>query len=250
MVGWQAIRARPPVASRGVDRARDSVVEHATGRQRREGAELRAQGMRSSTWTRLQWWTYPGPQSPATARPAHERRPAPRCGADDRKDAVLCPDQPSSPAAVRPRSQRRGDGAQRVEVPARNLGGHDENDRPARQAHVAAHQELNHLRPMRPGHGHHAGSKPVSMQHQSGAQRPARSPATWAARRPGQLHPRRAPVQPLLDVYAGSDNSNLALSFQVVRSTTGATRLATRGPPSPFPSAGTTPMTRPLHTRS
>lgn len=200
------------------------------GRQRRERAELRAQDVRRPTGARLRRWTQPWPQPPGTACPAHKRGPAARRGADDRKRTVLRPDQPSGPAAVRPRSQRGGDHTERVEVPPGDLSRHDEHDRPACAAHVATRQDLRDLDPMRSAYERRPWTQAVPVQHQAHAHRPARGATARAVRRPRQLHAGRALLQPLLDVYAGSDNSKLAPSFQTVRSTTGATRLATRGP--------------------
>ena len=234
MVGLRAIRVRTSVASASVNGAGDRVVEHAAGRQRRERAELCAERMRSSAWTRVRRWAQPWPQPLAATRPAHERRPAARGGAHDRKHTILRPHQPNKPPAVRPRSQCRGDDAERVEMPPGDLCGHHEHDRAACAAHVSARQDLHNFSPMRPAQNHRPGPQPMAMEHQSSPHRPARRAATRTARRPRHGHIRRPLVQPPLDVYAGSDNSKLALSLQVVRSTTGTTRLATRGSPSPF----------------
>jgi len=235
MVGSRTIAACSVITSRGVDCAGDRVDEHAAAWQRRERAELRAQGMRGDAWARVARPTDPWPKSPGSAYPAHQRRPAPRSRPDDPKRAVLRAYDVSGPVAVRPRRQRRGDHAQRVQVSPRQVGWHDDHDCAAVTAHVATHQDLHDLTPIDPRHRHQPRAKTMAVKHAACAERSARRPAAWAARRSRQLHARRAFAQPPLDVYAGSDKSKLAPSFQWVRSTTGARTFGDeRGPPSPF----------------
>ena len=230
MVGSTSTPTSAPSTSASVNGSGHAVVQHAARRDGRERGELGAEAVRSRVRTRARQRGDPRPEPLSRARPAHDRGPAARGGAKDHEGAEGRPHRAGRQTSVRPVRERHGDHAQRVQAAPRHIGGHHQQHGVARAAHVPSSHDLGQRRATGISHDHGPSAQTMAMQHQRSAYGPACCAAPRTASRTRDRDRWRSFDQPTLDVDTGSDNSYLAPSFQIARSTTGTRSLPTGGP--------------------
>lgn len=234
MVGSTSRRPRPDSTSHSMDSAGVRIVGNVTRGDRRERAEPRRDATRDDTWRSTRERAEPRPELHRRTRPAHQRPPSGRRGADDAERAERGSDPRRGQARVRPCSECGRDHAQRVQTPTRDVCGHHEHNRITPTADVSTRQDLREGRAALRPYDHGPRAKAVPMQNQRLSEGPTRRAAAGAVRGARHLDRRRTPMQPLLDVDAGSYDAYVAPSSHVVRSTTGTRSLATGGPRHPL----------------